>query len=439
MKKWSAVILCLALLCTLPGCQEQHGTASSPTELSTPTAAMTSPSEQEPEENLTPPDITVPSTDSTETTEGTEPTEPATSASQREPLVAVSLAPVLQEETAEDGTSIFVYQYQNITAILPSASGAEKKINETMAARIAETADSATEILNWAKQDYTSDNIAWTPYSCQISFAPERMDSTIISFSGVIWNYTGGIHPNQVLISSNFNASSGEILTLEDVLNHPDMAEALYLKVMDGLSGKQFDGLQAGTSVYTDGYEQTVRNHFNLGQVDSACWYFTDTGMCFYFSPYEIAPYAIGSVEIEIPYEDLHGILKEEYFPIVHTDANAFSINAALGAQIDSEQFAQTIPVTLDAEGEKIAIFSGNVVYNVQLAHGSLGVDEQFAVNQILFAANRLTENDLLLIHAYIPDGQPNLRLTLHSEAEEVRTYYITQSGDDGSILLLEG
>lgn len=433
MKKWSTAILCLALLCTLPGCQGQRETASSPTEQSTQPTVMTAPSEQKPEEDPTLPETTIPGTGSIE---ATEPTAPV---SLREPLIAVSLDPVLQEETAEDGTSIFVYQYQNITVIMPSASAAGKKITEAMSTRVAETADSAGEILNWAKQDYTSGSTAWTPYSCQISFAPERVDPTIISFSGTIWNYTGGIHPNQVLISYNFDASSGEILTLEDILNHTDMTEALYLKVMDGLSSKQYDGLQADTSVYTDGYEQTVRNHFTLGQADSACWYFTDTGMCFYFSPYEIAPYAVGSIEIEVPYADLHGILKEEYFPAEHTDADAFSINAALGAQIDAEQFAQTIPVTLDAEGEEIAIFSGNVVHDVQLAHGSLGHDEQFTVSQILFAANRLTEDDLLLIHAYIPDGYPNLRLTLHSEAEETRTYYITQSGNDGSILLLEG
>ncbi len=34
---------------------------------------------------------------------------------------------------------------------------------------------------------------------------------------------------------------------------------------------------------------------------------FSDTGMHFYFSPYEIAPYVVGEVDIEIPHAELRG------------------------------------------------------------------------------------------------------------------------------------
>jgi len=38
--------------------------------------------------------------------------------------------------------------------------------------------------------------------------------------------------------------------------------------------------------------------------------FFTDKGLKFLYNVYEIKPYASGITELEIPYEDLKGILK---------------------------------------------------------------------------------------------------------------------------------
>jgi len=114
-----------------------------------------------------------------------------------------------------------------------------------------------------------------------------------------------------------------------------------------------------------------------------------------------------------------------------------FSINAARGSQIDPSEFAQVFPVTIDAEGEEISLFSGTTLYDVRLTLGSW-VNEQFLDTYTVFAANHLTSEDLLLVHAYIPDTQPNLKIAIRTSEEDHRTYYISQSGEDGSILLLD-
>ena len=102
-------------------------------------------------------------------------------------------------------------------------------------------------------------------------------------------------------------------MTLSDILSNTDVVEEpLYLKVMDGLD--QRNGSWTRTSPF-ERRRRDCREHFNLEHVSSASWYFSDTGMHFYFSPYEIAPYVVGEVDIEIPYAELRGILKEEYFP----------------------------------------------------------------------------------------------------------------------------
>ncbi|MFR0733733.1 MAG: RsiV family protein [Oscillospiraceae bacterium] len=302
-------------------------------------------------------------------------TTPPVTGTQEIPLVAVSLIPVLEEETDENGTTIFRYQYQTITAILPDAPDASEKITSTMEERGKEAAGSVEEILNWARQDYTGDS-SWVPYSCQVAFVPARVDATTVSFSGAVWSFSGGVHPNCTRISCSFDAASGDVLTLSDILSNTDVVEALYLKVMDGLDQRSRE-LDPNQSVWNDGYEEIVREHFNLEHVSSASWYFSDTGMHFYFSPYEIAPYVVGEVDIEIPYAELRGILKEEYFPEATTYEGAFSLNAAHQEQVDSTQFEENILVDLKTDGTKVAVFSGSVIHRVQLEQGSWSAENQ--------------------------------------------------------------
>ena len=58
---------------------------------------------------------------------------------------------------------------------------------------------------------------------------------------------------------------------------------------------------------------------------------------------------------------------------------------------------------------------------------------------QAVFAANRLTGQDLLLITADLTDAQAGLRLTLHCGENETRSYFISQNQEDGAILLEAG
>lgn len=437
MKRWIAAALCIGLILSQTGCGQPEQQETNPS-----TTAETSPTETQASTTPSPEPGTVP--ESEEVTSPSEmietlPAEETTPVSQTDSLVAVTLAPVLEEEKDADGASIFQYQYQNITLTIPDAPEAAQKMNEAMAQQIKEAADSAAEIRQWAKQAYTGEGESWTPYTSQIIFTPVRLDSAVVSFSGVSWEYTGGIHPNRVLFSVNFHAETGDALALADVLNHTDMAEALYLKVMDRL--EQFaNDLDSDMTMFQDGYEETVKEHFNLDSSSSACWYFADSGMHFYFSPYEIAPYSVGDIDIEIPYEELQGVLKEAYFPqAAPVYGDSFSISAAEEGQIDEAQFAQTLSVELDENGTKVAIFSGSAIFDIRVEQGRWDDNGQpMAASQVVFAANRLTAQDLILISSNISGEQPNLRLTLQSEAAESRSYFIRQNDENGSISLTE-
>jgi hypothetical protein len=62
------------------------------------------------------------------------------------------------------------------------------------------------------------------------------------------------------------------------------------------------------------GYEDGVRSRLGGDENLYEDFYFTSTGLCFYFAPYEIAPYASGIITVEIPYSELTGLIYDGYF-----------------------------------------------------------------------------------------------------------------------------
>ena len=49
-----------------------------------------------------------------------------------------------------------------------------------------------------------------------------------------------------------------------------------------------------------------------------------------------------------------------------------------------------------------------------------------------------LMENCAVQVSTWIPDGMPNLKLS-YRNSEGLQNFYLTQSGEDGSLILLDG
>ena len=126
MKRWIAAALCIGLILSQTGCGQPEQQETNPS-----TTAETSPTETQASTTPSPEPGTVP--ESEEVTSPSEmietlPAEETTPVSQTDSLVAVTLAPVLEEEKDADGASIFQHQYQNITLTIPDAPEAAQKM-----------------------------------------------------------------------------------------------------------------------------------------------------------------------------------------------------------------------------------------------------------------------------------------------------------------------
>jgi hypothetical protein len=116
--------------------------------------------------------------------------------------------------------------------------------------------------------------------------------------------YTGGAHPNSNQIFYNFDRDSGRLLNLNELVTDTT--------ALMGIVEKEFRKQQkiaAQTNLEEEGYFLRDGKFFLPTSVG-----LTRQGLSFYYNPYEIAAYAVGPIEVVVPYEKLNGVLNKDWF-----------------------------------------------------------------------------------------------------------------------------
>lgn len=348
---------------------------------------------------------------------------------EQKPMIAVSLSAVNETESAEDGAVIFNYSYQNMSLIVPDPEVADKVIVDFLN-RIDQTAEHAAQILEAAKTDYPV-NPNWSPYFCKITYEPVRIDTGILSLAGSYTTYSGGVHPQNSCLSANYDLITGNVLRLSDILTDESAADTLYRYVIEALNR------QKDENFLYDGFESTVQERMDYATSGEECWYFSHTGLCIYFSPYEIAPYASGVIIAEIPYAQLTGILNDAYFPAEAESSSGMVLPDTFNEE-DLERFTQFSEVVLDNSGNKFLLYTESAVNHIRIETGTLNEDStQFVPEQTVFAAYSLTPGDAIMVESAATGGMPNLRLSYHTAQRTIR-YYIDFDVEFGNPVLVE-
>lgn len=342
-------------------------------------------------------------------------TAPTTEVFEQKPMIAVSLPVTEQTEYAEDGTMIFRYSFQNMSLIVSDPEVADKIIVDFLN-RIDQTADEATQILTAAKNAY-KDNEQWIPYLCQITYNPVRIDTSVLSLMGNFTNYSGLPHPEKYYPSVNYDLLTGDVLCFDDIITDDSASDTIYQYVIEELN------TQKEENALYEGFEDTVKDRFAHKTSDEDFWYFSQTGLCFYFWPYEIAPYASGIINAEIPYDKLSGVLNDAYFPS-ETECGSSEIIAATFSEEDLSRFTQFSEVVLDTSGNKILLYTEGAVNHIQIESGIWNAEgTQFFPEQTVFSAYRLTPGDAIMVESAMTNTLPNLRLSYNTASGTVINY----------------
>jgi len=406
MKRLFLFLLALCIIVSICGCN---------TEVKPPIEPSTDPS-------------TVPTQDSP--ANNTQPSTPDTTepAAQQLPMHSISMPVYTQSTFSEDGSLVFSETYQGVSMVLPDPDVAHHVIVDILNV-IDSCNSSATSVRDAALSDYSSAS-EWMPYSCQTILDPIRIDDSVLSLFGISRVYNGSSHPTHTAVSANYDLIHGEKLTLPTLLTDVSAAEDLRDLMINAFSETDNSHL-----LYTD-FSDTINNVLTNGLNTFENWYLSGTGLVFFFSPYEIAPYSAGVVSAEIPYSNLVGIINDAFFPVERI--NSGELVAESFENYNTDRFNQSCEIIQNAGSQRIILHCGDgAVNNLKINQGFWDAEgKQFTSNATILACATVTPGDAVIIECDIPDVMSNLQVTYTSDGSE-HTKYITQSGKDGSIILL--
>lgn len=400
MKKAFAALLCLCLTLTCVGC----GTA--------PASDHTSAVDSLPA-NL----VTTPTTD------------PYHSDQLQQPMHAISMVTVSENTLADDREVIFTRSYQKIGLILNGKDN-HALIAEDLDRRTAEYLSDSAEMIQGAQEHYNMGPADWYPHFMNIGYTPTRIDQSVLSLFCNYSTYYGGVHPTQLTSSVTYDLSTGKPLQLAEILtancNSADLGSLVEAALAPDAEALYFD------------YQDSLNDIFSVSLNSLTNWYFSHTGLCFHFAPYEIAPYSSGTIIATIPYEQLKGILKESFFPTILDNANG-SLYAEFFLPDDTERFAFLAEVELNADGTKILIHPDATVTDVRIEQGNWTYDSsKFIPVSTIFAADSLGLGNGIVLTADLSTSAAPLRLVYSSGGQEVSAILVYDEASD-SIQLAHG
>ena len=163
----------------------------------------------------------------------------------------------------------------------------------------------STDYMEYAYEDDAFED-DWSYYyyrtsDTQISRADTKAVCLCVSWE----DFAGGVHPNYYYETYCFDTQSGKKLKLEDVIDtskQPEMLELIEKKALE-----ENDGLE---EMLLNDLGDVLQEEADLGQLS---FNLDRKGLTFYFSPYEIAAYAAGGTVVTIGYDEIPGLIKDEY------------------------------------------------------------------------------------------------------------------------------
>lgn len=371
----------------------------------------------------------------------TEPTAPPVTAPQQDDLIdnvpptyenmySVALPISTEHQYAEDGTIVSRYLSQSTELILPDREVAEKIQNDFSHRTELARFDSET-VHDLAESLYENGSLT-SPLFYDIHYDVTRVDQGVLSLFGQIAQSGETSHTVVQNISANYDMLTGDVLTLGSILYRADAKSQLAELVIKNLEKRD-------DIVLFKEFRDTVNKRFSKDESNDEDFYFSTTGLCFYFSPYELASYSYGTVIAEIPYSELLQVIGDNYFPVERTYASgSVQVTPFTNEEWEKyEQFAQII--TEDSSNtQKILLTSDANVQNIRIHEVFReGSSSYITQSKNIYASNILSSKDAILMEADFSGEYPRYILSYTSEGG-TKFYNITLSEQSGHVELTE-
>ncbi len=126
-------------------------------------------------------------------------------------------------------------------------------------------------------------------------------NKSIVSFYTIMNTYSGGAHPSYFKTLVSIDLKSLKKITLQDIIQAGKKEELTAL-----VKSKVFK------LMYENGGDKSYFIDFDSFKLNDN-FYITETGIQFTYNTYEIAAYAAGLFEVELPYNEIEYLLKDNF------------------------------------------------------------------------------------------------------------------------------
>lgn len=281
-----------------------------------------------------------------------------------------------------------------------------------------------------ARQTENGDASGFSSYSLMRQMNVRYNARYLLSITYDDTSYLGGAHGYTGRYGHTFDIRTGQELTLADLTDNYD---AFLSAAVDQLKDIISYGAEYAAYGLNDGYEDQLAGLFRDGN-----WYFNDEGLVLMANPYELAGYAAGLIEFTLPYAWLAYQIKADYLPTESTADG--SLTAELSESADAAGNATYVCDTgTGGLGACVTFTASGTVENVELnAVTYLEYSNAYRTDGTLWYAGRLAGGESVCVQTWIPDVMPNLAISWR-DADGEHVKYISQSGMDGSLILMDG
>lgn len=419
-KKILSLLLCAALALSLAACSTKPETSAEPAATAEPTP--------------------VPPVSSPEMTAEPEPT----AESLQVPVVSVRRE---NEDfyTADNNTLLLVYAAAEPSVSMNGNDAAAAAINEALHKQYTDFSvgvESSDEYAVSGKENYLAaakEDLAWQTengnasgfysYSLMRQMNVRYNARYLLSITYDDTSYLGGAHGYTGRYGHTFDIRTGRELTLADLADNYDAFLSAAVDQLKDISC----GAEYAAYGLNEGYEDQLAGLFRDGN-----WYFSDEGLVLMANPYELASYAAGLIEFTLPYAWLAYQIKADYLPA--ESAADGTLTAELSESADAAGSAAYVYDNgTGGLGACVTFTASGTVENVELnAVTYLEYSNLYRVDGTLWYAGLLSDGESVCVQTWIPDVMPNLSLSWR-DAEGEHVKYISQSGMDGSLILMDG
>jgi hypothetical protein len=136
---------------------------------------------------------------------------------------------------------------------------------------------------------------AFTPFVFELTFEQTYRNWGYISFTNHKYVNVGGVHPTKTMESRTYGTSYEKEMSISDVIEEGMLDVSLNQYVANIFVDKLKEIASESADIYTYDYVNEY-----LGYVQ---FYLTKNSVVFYFNQGELAPFALGVISVEIPYD----------------------------------------------------------------------------------------------------------------------------------------